>query len=158
MKKAVKALITAAAVAAVVGVGAVSFAEWQAGSTEPKSVSGTSGSIIVMGSLTAETDLNGKLLVPYDQSVQFNDGTMAKEMNITLGYSAGANSGSGTPTITMTAKGTLAEQLEWENGSENWETFDDGVTVTTGTIKIRLNSSNTADMSKDWEIEFTAAA
>ena len=158
MKKAVKAIIAASAVAAVVGVGAVSFAKWTAGTTEPKNVEGTTGSIIVMGSITASDDLNGKNLVPYDQDSanQLNESTMATEMTITLGYTVGAE-GSATPTITMTASGAVGAKLRYQNGG-SWDEFTAGVTVTPGSIKIRLESNDPADMNKAYVITFTAAA
>ena len=157
MKKTVKGLIIAASVAAVVGVGAVSFAQWQAGSTEPKEVTGTTGSIVTMGAITATDDLNGKVLVPYDQTVanQYDATTMAKEMTITLSYD-----GAEGATLKMQASGTVGAKLEYQTDADadTWATFTTAVEVETGSIKVRLNSSTTDDMKKDYKITFTAEA
>ncbi|MCH5153661.1 MAG: hypothetical protein J1F71_00470 [Clostridiales bacterium] len=67
MKKAVKALITASAVAAVVGVGAVSYAAWSAGSVADKTVTGNTGSINTIGSLSVSPDSGLSALYPVDQ-------------------------------------------------------------------------------------------
>lgn len=52
MKKTVKGLIIAASVAAVVGVGAVSYAAWSGGTAQSKEIGGTTGSINTIGTLT----------------------------------------------------------------------------------------------------------
>ena len=70
MNKTVKALVIAASVAAVVGVGAVSFAKWEAGAKNDQAATGTLGQITAYGfdSELSETISN---LMPYDQG----DGT-----------------------------------------------------------------------------------
>ncbi|MCH5155669.1 MAG: hypothetical protein J1F69_03600 [Clostridiales bacterium] len=152
MKKAVKAIIAASAVAAVVGVAGVSFAKWTAGTTDPKDVTGTTGQIVTMGELSATTDLGDKKLVPYDQEDQYNATTMAQDMTITLTYTGAAGA-----TIKMQASGTVGGKLKYQNGG-SWETFTTAVTVTAGSIKVRLESEDTGDMNKDWKITFTATA
>ncbi|MCH5165522.1 MAG: hypothetical protein J1G01_03880 [Clostridiales bacterium] len=52
MKKSIKALIVAASVAAVAGIGAVSFAKWEAGNAATKTATGNTGSINTIGTLT----------------------------------------------------------------------------------------------------------
>ncbi len=66
MKKATKALIVTASVAAVVGIGAVSFAKWQGGNTKT-SVSGSTDSISLLGFDTAQTATLSDKLQPFDQ-------------------------------------------------------------------------------------------
>ncbi len=67
MKKFVKPLVIAASVAAVVGVGAVSFAKWTGGTKDNTISESQLGSVIDLswGSTTAVSAQNG--LVPYDQ-------------------------------------------------------------------------------------------
>lgn len=155
MKKVTKALITAATVAAVVGVGAVSFAKWEQGTSENATVTGTTGSIVILGDLSASDDLDGKLLVPYDQVDQFDPDTMAKEMTITLEYDGDDGS-----IITMTASGDVGSKLEWDStGAGGWQSFTTGVTVEAGEIKIRLNSDDEEnDMDASYTITFSVAA
>ncbi|MDE6029902.1 MAG: hypothetical protein K2F90_06260 [Clostridiales bacterium] len=52
MKKATKILISATAVAAVIGVGAVSYAAWTAGDLKPQTVGGTTGTVRIVGDFT----------------------------------------------------------------------------------------------------------
>lgn len=72
-KKIVKPLVIATAVAAVAGIGAVSFAAWSGADTDPVTKSGATGEISTLGALTVTADaasLNGenlKSLVPADQ-------------------------------------------------------------------------------------------
>lgn len=72
MKKTVKSLIIAASVAAVAGIGAVSFAKWTQTNTTNGSATGTTATLDAIGTITV-TSLNvdattGSVkLVPYDQ-------------------------------------------------------------------------------------------
>lgn len=153
MKKAVKSLIVAASVAAIAGIGAVSFAAWQQGSTSDQTVEGNVGSIVTMGAITVNTDLGSKKLVPHNQIDQFDANSMAKEMNITLTYS-----GDEGATLTMVASGTVGGKLQYQKADETWATFTTAVEVEAGTIKVRLDSEDTADMGDDYTITFSAAA
>ncbi|MCH5158711.1 MAG: hypothetical protein J1F33_05905 [Clostridiales bacterium] len=67
MKKVVKGLVIAASVAAVVGLGAVSFAQWQGTGSKEVTSSGATGEVTLVGFAGASaTAWTGKL-VPYDQ-------------------------------------------------------------------------------------------
>ncbi|MCH5161431.1 MAG: hypothetical protein J1G04_05315 [Clostridiales bacterium] len=158
MKKFVKPLVIAASVAAVAGIGAVSFAKWNQGTTDDKKLENIPiGGIVTMGSITASHDLGEKKLVPYDQADQYDSSKMAQVMNITLGYD-----GDEGATITMTVTGTAAARLEWDTtGSGNWVAIGSGADVTgKTTVKIRLNSNddNASDMNTTFTVTFSATA
>ncbi len=74
MKKFVKPAVIAASVAAIAGLGAVSFAAWSGANTDPVEKNGATGEISTLGALTVTADaasLNDsnalKNLVPADQ-------------------------------------------------------------------------------------------
>lgn len=153
MKKTIKSLVIAASVAAIAGIGAVSFAKWEQGTTTDEKLEDIpTGSIVVMGELSASHDLGSKKLVPHDQEDQFDENTMAKEMTIELEYD-----GDEGATITMTVEGDVASKIEWYNGSA-WEAIGEGQEVEEGEIRIRLNSNDKGDMNKTFTITFSAAA
>lgn len=70
MKKAVKSLIIAASVAAVAGIGAVSFAEWSGASNKTHIIdSANTGTIVAVGFADGTTSTGtDKALMPIDQS------------------------------------------------------------------------------------------
>lgn len=68
MKKKVKALIVAASVAAVAGIGAVSFAAWSGSGATPVDKTGATGEVDTLGAITVTSNLDGKTLLPYDQA------------------------------------------------------------------------------------------
>lgn len=68
MKKKVKSLIIAASVAAIAGIGAVSFAAWQGGGATPVDKTGATGEVDTLGAITVTSNLDGKTLLPYDQA------------------------------------------------------------------------------------------
>lgn len=78
MKKFVKPAVIAASVAAIAGLGAVSFAAWSGADTDPVNKNGATGEISTLGALTVTADaasLNGdalKNLVPADQGTVAN--------------------------------------------------------------------------------------
>ena len=63
MKKKVKSLIIAASVAAIAGIGAVSFAAWSGSGATPVDKTGDT-----LGAITVTSNLDGKTLLPYDQA------------------------------------------------------------------------------------------
>lgn len=66
MKKTVKALVIAASVAAVAGIGAVSFAKWEANSAAKGDTTGSTTSVVTtIGNITVSQPTNK--LKPYDQ-------------------------------------------------------------------------------------------
>lgn len=82
MKKATKLLITAAAVAAVAGVSAVSFAAWSSNNTSKEITGGETAEIKVIG-ITSSTTLSKKI-VPFDQVEGYKTATMTREYVVEL--------------------------------------------------------------------------
>lgn len=176
MKKKVKSLIIAASVAAIAGIGAVSFAAWQGGAVTDKTASGTTGNIATAsGELTVTQNLSDTVkLVPYDQVVQFDSTTMAKMQTITLTYG-----GEGAPAVAgmdismkLTANSitTAATKLYYKLGdvsdvptdTTGWTEFTLNTAVELSSaasqkINVIMDSSNTADMNATYTITFSAA-
>lgn len=67
MKKAIKSLVIAASVAAIAGIGAVSFAAWEDEGIKSGSAGGTLGSITAYGFDSALSETLTGTLMPYDQ-------------------------------------------------------------------------------------------
>ncbi len=74
MKKKVKSLIIAASVAAIAGIGAVSFAAWQGGGTQTATGTGSTGVVDTLGAITVTPSTNSgtldelNALYPIDQT------------------------------------------------------------------------------------------
>ena len=168
MKKKVKSLIIAASVAAIAGIGAVSFAAWSEGSTSTATVGVDTGSIVTMGTLTATSNIHGDgalKLVPYNQVDQFDGTTMTKFGEVTLAYTGGE----GTPVykIALTANDdnlTLKYKVASSAPSDNTgfvaiPTTAEAITVAAGDkVYIILESDDPEDMSKSFTVTFTAEA
>ncbi|MCH5155668.1 MAG: hypothetical protein J1F69_03595 [Clostridiales bacterium] len=175
MKKTVKSLIVAASVAAIAGIGAVSFAAWSGGSVESKTAGTGTGHIeTTAGTLTATSDLAtaSKKLVPYNQVKQFDASTMGKVEVITVGYTGGADVQYMNITMTLTANAIatdgsklmykLEEVSEAPSDTNGWTdlTLNTAVTLSSAAsqkISIILVSDNTDDMDKSYTITFAAA-
>lgn len=104
MKKAIKAFIITASIAAAIGVGAVSYAAWSDNGSKTVGVSGSTGSITVLGDLTVTPD-SGTLasmtpLRPADH--EEIDGTV-RFWKFTV------TAGSGNTNVTYKLKGTLTK-------------------------------------------------
>lgn len=81
-KKIVKPVVIAASVAAIVGIGAVSFAAWEGANTQAALSNQTAGSVTLSGFSSGAATTTNTGLVPYDQ-VQGATGK-TKVVNITL--------------------------------------------------------------------------
>lgn len=180
MKKTVKSLIVAASVAAIAGIGAVSFAAWSGGNPEDITHSGASGSIVTAaGTLGATSNLSDTVkLVPYDQVAQYSATTMAKMQTINLTYTQGSGAASSNYNFTMAlTKNDDSLALYYKlgtatvptNGGEDYNVTDDGwiaftldedvdltLTSDAATINVILVSTATGDMNKSYEITFSA--
>ena len=175
MKKAVKALAITAAVAAVAGIGAVSFAQWSASATQPVSKSGTTGHITTVGAITVVADeASGgdtlKGLVPADQ------GLVSGYVNYwKFTISAPAATGE-APTFTILGsitKGTGTEvgqaKLYWLNKAPDSSTPETDHEITGsatnltgvasgGDVYVYLVASNTDAMDATVSLTFSVAA
>ena len=164
MKKAVKSLIIAASVAAIAGIGAVSFAAWSGGSAT-ETVNGSSGTITAVGFVSCSvTNGEGDALMPYNQpSLSDNQAyyyavklTLPKDTTATKIHAAVAGrtaetGTSGVPTglkysTTATPSGGSGASLS----EDNWNPLGSGAdvaTVSSGTteytIYIALDSDDT---------------
>ncbi len=109
MKKTVKGLIIAASVAAVVGVGAVSFAKWEVTSDNDVNLTGTTGVINTLGDLT---------VTPADDTYTTSDGAIV--MNALYPVDQGgsyltywtftlSSETTGTQSVSYKLAGTIAE-------------------------------------------------
>ena len=168
MKKAVKSLIIASSVAAIAGIGAVSFAAWSQGSTSSAPVTGNTGSIVTMGTLTATSNIHGegaKKLVPYNQVDQYSDSTMTKFGEVTLQYPGGE--GNPIYKIQLTSNNnslTLKYKVASTTPTDNSDfvaipTSATQITVNSGDkVYIILESDSTDDMNKAFTVTFTAEA
>lgn len=173
MKKFVKPLVIAASVAAIAGIGAVSFAQWTAGSSiEEKTGTGTSGTIATTaGALTVSPETAEKKLVPYDQSYGFVDSTMAKMHTYTVSYSGDASSTLYTFKMEIDNEDNLP--LYYKLGTESvptstsgWTEYTEEVTLTdlasTGSVTINIimvstksGAAATAEMGKSYTVKIS---
>ncbi|MDE7405326.1 MAG: hypothetical protein K2M89_00430 [Clostridiales bacterium] len=174
MKKAIKGLIIAASVAAVVGVAGVSFAKWAGDATEPVEFTGATGAIQTLGELSVEADAasldddsNLKALVPADQ------GTVTGAVNYwKFTLSVPDATGGATPTYSLAAtlkKGTGTEvgaaKLYWLDSAPNATTPEttneiDGGTITPdedGVVYVYMVATGTDAMNADITLTFSAA-
>ncbi len=120
MKKFVKPLVIAASVAAVAGIGAVSFAKWQSGTTNGD-VTGSTGSVntITLGTLnvndavTATQAFTG--LLPWDQNVSGGNATPQTSDNTAVKVSV---------PVTLTNGAKYSLKVEAAAGDTDGITFD----------------------------------
>ncbi|MDE6029903.1 MAG: hypothetical protein K2F90_06265 [Clostridiales bacterium] len=155
MKKTVKSLIIAASVAAIAGIGAVSFAKWES-TVSDQTVDGTLGNIETTGTitLTQTGDLDKKVLVPHDQEQQWDAETMTKGFTVSASCSLDGQ-------IQMTATGDAATLIEYQKaGDTTWTAFTAAaVDVDADTVySFRLVSNDTNDMDKTFTITYSFVA
>lgn len=176
MRKTVKSLVIAASVAAVAGIGAVSFAQWSA-STSAGSASGKTAVIDTVGAVTVVTNgLTDKTLVPYDQSTGYTAVSHVKvwKIGVKATYTGAAptlevTAGFGTDGQTSVSGATLyiykgTTALTDDNvasnvttspstDSTNWAASTHEITLTASDteqfIYIILDASGTAGMNTD---------
>ena len=172
MKKFVKPLVIAASVAAVAGIGAVSFAKWEAGSDATGTVSGKTDSIVTVGNLTVSDNLSGKTLMPWDQVDQYDAATNVKVIEISVSsdgegdqYFSIKLTSAATNTYTVGKLKVFAGETyaapSGDTLSADWKeitTSDQELKLYSGKAYVVLDSGNTADMNKDFSLTITAAA
>ena len=172
MKKTVKSLIVAASVAAIAGIGAVSFAKWDTSLPQNGTTTGSAGTIVTdAGNIVVNPAAATATLVPYDQVNQIGDNV--KIHTFTVSY----NQGSGAPvadyTFSMSLSSTLT--LYYKIGasvtapanadalsSDQWTEFDSSVTLDlasgTQTVNLILVSDDAdSDMGQDYTVTISAA-
>ncbi|MDE6618699.1 MAG: hypothetical protein K2K13_06715 [Clostridiales bacterium] len=175
MKKTVKALIVAASVAAVVGVGAVSFAAWQgSGTTTASQAANTTGSVSVVGFDADATLTKVENLMPWDQTsgTTVAHYTLPEVTSGNEGYKITASvtkeSGwDGDLYIIINDSATTAAS-DPATAANGWKTLDGTASVFTFTATgdtpkqlyahVILDSDKSADMNKSYDLTFTLAA
>lgn len=144
MKKFVKPLVIAASVAAIAGIGAVSFAAWNGGTASKNVSGGTTGHVDTTGFGSGSTASLTDKLMPRDQTglgtgetTMYNiklvvEGNDAADYKITGNYTAKKNGSDHT----------------WESGSKLEYLIDNNATATygTGTWTEWTASSTAADL------------
>lgn len=178
MKKTIKGLIIAASVAAVVGVGAVSYAAWSGGANPTATATGTLGSITAYGfdgTITSPTTY----LMPYNQTTGVDTThvtywcvelptvttTTAAKLQVKLTTDPNLNAASGI--YVMHSKNDVTTAPANTSGCQKLTTTDADLTGATfaanseavagGYLVVLLDSSKTADMSKSISITITVA-
>ena len=176
MKKFVKPLVIAASVAAVAGIGAVSFAKWEGGTKATDAATGTLATITFAGFANSTATVESKTLIPYNQ-VEGITSDMTKALKVTL------------PTITSVNAWTIkveATTTNLDSGSKlyvqitdsdsapattttsGWNEIDASAGYTTASqtagasakqmyAYILLESEEEADMGKTFTVKFTLA-
>ena len=138
MKKTVKGLIVAASVAAVVGVGAVSFAQWAVTSDNDVEITGSTGVINTLGDLTVTPStasgtvaeggaITMNALFPVDQDKDGTAGTHLTYWEFKLESAV-----TGTQTVSYTLAGTLADATK---GAAELYWTTDTPTSSTGAVE-----------------------
>ena len=171
MKKAVRTIIAASAVATVVGIGAVSFAAWsEQGSKTTDPITGNTGEVLTRGISVQEHNLSGStnVLVPWNQTADVKAGTTAvKYWAITLQPTTDVSSGY-TVKITDNGSAVASGALKVFTGS-SWSLPSDSlgndfkaigadtasVTPISNVVYLVLDSESTADMGKKVSITIT---
>ncbi|MCH5163283.1 MAG: hypothetical protein J1G38_07350 [Clostridiales bacterium] len=185
MKKAKKALIIAAAAVAAVGISAVSFAKWTGDTSKNVEVSGQTGSINTVGSVTVKADeASGtydnssgtaqgtmKALYPVDQDTGVGDGVKYWQFTVTVtgdgaqtvqisGTLSGGTANTGTPALMF--KEGAAPTGKDDGAGKNISSAQTITTITgstkTATIYVYLVADNTDSMGATVALTFTATA
>lgn len=105
MKKKVKSLIIAASVAAIAGIGAVSFAAWQNNGSQTATGSGTTGEIETIGAITVTPSTESGTLTSLEALYPVDQGTgylTYWEFTVTAATTGDQN-------VTFKLKGALTE-------------------------------------------------
>ncbi|MDE7405325.1 MAG: hypothetical protein K2M89_00425 [Clostridiales bacterium] len=178
MKKTVKSLIIAASVAAIAGIGAVSFAAWNGGTVTPADTTGTVGNIVTDAGVLAVAQTDNLLLIPYDQTFGVDTTTMTTMQSFTVTYTQGTGAAAENYDFSMKlTENTGNLTLYYKLGSatapdktdevsdlttNGWTLFGTGdialtLTSNTATINVILVSSNPDDMDATYEITVSAA-
>ncbi|MCH5153660.1 MAG: hypothetical protein J1F71_00465 [Clostridiales bacterium] len=177
MKKTIKSLVIAASVAAIAGIGAVSFAAWEAGDVSDATGSGTTGSITTTaGTLAFAPENAEKALVPYNQEFGYLEASMALMHTYTVTYTGGAPASTYTFSMELTDGEDLP--LYYQIGASvstptgtgtpsGWTAFTGSVELaalaSSGTVTINIilvsdakGAAAVAEMNQDYEITVSA--
>lgn len=179
MKKSLKPVVIAAAVACIGGIGAVSFAAWTGAASQTGNVGGTTGNVAAIGFTETLTGASVTGLMPYDQgsgtrvySVQLPDfavntqwrmtvklvapdsGTAIGDNKIMVKYGAEVTA---APSDTTGYIGVASTAKDLVTATE----MTAGVTAETITgqyLTIILNSNDLGDMDKVFKLEVKVEA
>lgn len=164
MKKVVKGLVIAASVAAVAGLGAVSFAKWEGSSNTSKTATGATGIVNTIGDIVVTpTENTGSItslnaLVPWDQG----DGVTYWEFDLSC-------STTGEQSVTYTILGSIAKgtdgtelgdaELRWHTsapsaGTDGSEISGTAADITGSKVFVFLVAGNTDAMKADISLTF----
>lgn len=185
MKKAIKGLIVASAVAAVVGVGAVSYAAWSTNNSSSATVSGSAGTIVTVTGDAVLTPATGtgawdadtktvtmtKKLFPNDQTSGVSgDGVTIWEFTITPPTTTGTANITYKLGATLTANGnaTTGAALHWSGATVTGKTTADTdnvlgttpveITPVSNVFYVYMTADNTAAMGATIALSFEAVA
>lgn len=178
-KKIVKPVVIAASVAAIVGIGAVSFAAWTGDNKNVSTQQGTTGSVTLTGFANAtDVSITNAALVPYDQTegltsnvykmatVSLPKITSDDKVDIKVTVSEGTDVSLYVQLVLATATAPTAptENLnDWNAIGSSGYTFKgtgDGIKGTDVEYKayIVLSSNTTGDMGKNYTVNFELVA
>ncbi|MCH5158710.1 MAG: hypothetical protein J1F33_05900 [Clostridiales bacterium] len=180
MKKAVKALVIAASVAAVAGIGAISFARWTGTGSVSQDTTASTGEVTNFLSIGQATDIHLTNLLPYDQfgtdtlqtTGAYTLGSATFAITLEQGYNAynlkvEAKADGSTPitfggndekhtnlfaTLTAPTSAVTSALTGWENVSDaGGYTFQEQQ-ATSVTIYFLLDSNDNDMMNKDFKV------
>ncbi|MCH5163282.1 MAG: hypothetical protein J1G38_07345 [Clostridiales bacterium] len=176
MKKFVKPLVIASSVAAIAGIGAVSFAAWTSGTPSTESATGSTSTIITEAGTVTITPASATALVPYDQG----SGTTIHTFTVAYSDESGAKAPASTYKFTLTVENEATLPLYYKLGSSvstptrgdtlvptGWESLTGSIVLTdlasTGTVTINVilasdasGAAAKAEMGKDYTLTVTA--
>lgn len=167
MKKKVKALVIATSVAAIAGIGAVSFAAWTKGATTV-TPSGTTGILETYGISVKTNNLDGKVLVPYNQTEEITNmvkmweieletvGTQETGANYsyTINFATDSNSALNNAMYFYTGSTALSDAPS--DISTDWTKISgtaQAITPVSNKVYIVLDSDTAAEMGKTAKVE-----
>lgn len=165
MKKVVKGLVIAASVAAVAGLGAVSFAQWSGETTKTQDVTGSTGTINTVGELTV-TPTSLDTLYPVDQGSSYTTyweievkltGTGEQTVKLQATYTQGDGTEIGEADIYVATSAPEGDEVSGALsilGTEQTIALEEGE----ATIYVYLTADNTDAMGGQIKLTFTATA
>ena len=179
MKKATKAIIAASAVAAVVGVGAVSYAEWKGGAHTDATATGKTATISLKGFDASTITGPTANLLPYDQGSDVGGNVRVWSLELPTITAAEATK----LQVNFTESSTLSVYVKWSETTVSTHGVTDTPTAAgyqalsstptdlagakfnanasekeAGYLVVILDSSNTSDMNKDIKITVSVIA
>ena len=170
MKKFVKPLIVASAVAAVAGIGAVSFAAWTSGTTTNNVTGGGTGFVSTSGFVSGSTSSLTDKLLPYNQGSPSSGETLYYDILLKVaGNDLGDYKIQGSYTGTLTGKLYYkVDQTEsvtysgsgWDELTTSAADLNGGDELEAGDwyVHIALDSSDPGDMNQSLSFSFELVA